>query len=74
MKETQILKDAAKDLGFSDIAYIGLYKNKQVFSVGLIDNNGFPLPTGLPVLMLLFNGSIEIVDGENSFSLLREFN
>ncbi len=43
----------------------------DVYALSLEDDNGFPLPTGLPRFVIDDAGKYELVDGEAGLKLLR---
>lgn len=72
-KIPKIVLDEAKKHGFNVVAFLGEYKGAEVYSVGIVDKDGFPLPTGLPTSILLRNGKTEIVAGNDGLKLAVAF-
>lgn len=74
MKEipTQV-KELAKKHGFNSVHYAGEYNGASAYSVGVVDSNGMPTPTGLPTYILLKDNNTSIVDGLEGLDLLIRF-
>lgn len=59
--------------GCNSIEYVGKYKNDEVYSLGEVDENGIPVPTGLPLLVLWNGERAETVSGQKSLDILSRF-
>lgn len=70
MKIPKIIKDKAEEQGFNAIEFIGVKNGFQVFSVGCVDEEENPLPTGLPTVFLLKGDKISVVSGLEALDLL----
>ena len=67
----QIVLDEAKKHGLGEMKYIGDIDGAQVYGeVGEVDEYGFPVPTGLPCLILLKDGETEFVGDIDALRLL----
>lgn len=66
----EIISQKALEMGFNAIEYIGEREGAQAFSAGCIDNNGEPIPMGLPTVLLLKGNNVEAVTGLNALDLL----
>lgn len=73
MKPNKETTAYAKNNGFNHVEYIGLYRNKRVFSLAIVDSGGYPLPIGLPVLSIESEDKASIVNGDESLSILGTF-
>lgn len=72
-KIPKIVLDEAERHGFNAVSFLGEYNGAKVYSVGIVDKDGFPLPTGLPTSILLKNGKMEIVAGNEGLKLAVAF-
>lgn len=70
MKIPKIIKDKAAEQGFNAIEFIGVKNGSQAFSVGCVDEEGNPLPTGMPTVFLLKGDKISVVSGLEALDLL----
>ena len=66
------VKLAAMRLGNS-ILFVGELDGWEIYSVGTVDKNGMPVPTGLPTLILWDGTKIKKVNGFNALDLLGRF-
>lgn len=71
MKEipTQV-KELARKHGFNSIHYAGEYNGASAYSVGVVDSNGMPTPTGFPIYILLSESGTSIISGLDGLDLL----
>lgn len=67
------VSEAADRMGCNSIEYVGVYKDAKVFGIGQVDKDGFPMPTGLPTLILWDGETAKIVGGEDSLLILTSF-
>lgn len=66
--------DKATKHRLGEIEYVGTTDNMRVYGeVPEIDENGFAVPTGLPVLILWDGKKAKIVSGEDSLLILSCF-
>jgi hypothetical protein len=49
---------------------VGHIDTSDVYSVGTVDTDGFPLPTGLPRFVLVDGETFSFVDGEDALDLM----
>lgn len=69
----QIIIDKAHSQGCNSISFCGTRKDgTEVYGIGYVDENGITEPTGLPELLLLKDGVVEIVCGFKSFDIIDE--
>lgn len=76
MKENipKIVLDEATKHRLGEMEYVGTTDNIRVYGeVPEIDENGFAVPTGLPVLILWDGKTAKIVSGEDSLRILSSF-
>lgn len=66
----KIIQDTATEQGFNSVEFIGRRKGAQAFLVGLVDDDGFAPPIGLPTVYLLKDEKITIKSGEDALNLL----
>lgn len=70
-KIPKIVLSEAEKHGLCEMEYIGEIDGTQVYGeVGEVDEDGFPIPTGLPCLILLKDGKTELVGGTEALRLL----
>ena len=69
MKVPQIVLEAARANGFNRVSYRGEIDGAKAFSVGAVDENGNPIPMGLPTFLLLKNNDISLVSGTKGLDL-----
>ena len=69
MKVPQIVKEVARTYGFNNAKYCGELDGAKVYGVETVDSNGLPVPTGLPTFLLLKDGDITIVSGNEGLDL-----
>lgn len=66
------LRSIAKDMGMNTINFVITSKEGEVFSLGLVDQQGKVVPTGLP-LLYAFNGtSVVRLSFDRAFEILSE--
>lgn len=74
MKIPKIVTETAEKHGLNGVSFVGEYKGARVFiEKGVTDEDGFPVPTGLPVLILLKDGKTEVISGLKALELLDRF-
>ncbi len=69
------VRDVAANEGCNHVEYVGTIegntRSHEVFSISEVDENGLPIPTGLPVLVLWDGEEVEeVVTGARSLKLL----
>ena len=64
-----IIKNKARELGFNSIELAKIIKGKSYYSIGVVDENGDALPTGLPTFLVLSDNQIEVVSGNEGLEL-----
>lgn len=64
------VSEAADRMGCNSVEYVGVYKDAKVFGIGQVDEDGFPMPTGLPTLILWDGETAKIIGGEDSLLIL----
>ena len=52
------------------IRFIGVHNGKNVYSIGQVGEDGIPIPSGLPHLVIWDGAKTELVTGEEGLSLL----
>lgn len=67
------LKKIAANNGYNSIEFIGILEDKEVYGMGVVDKDGFPVPTGLPNLLLWDGKEQTIIHGYESFDILDHF-
>ncbi len=68
------VSEAAAKNGLGLMQYVGIANGKQVYGeVPEVDKNGFPIPTGLPTLILWDGETAKIIGGEDSLLILSSF-
>ena len=73
-KKADILEYASKHGEyFNSVEKVGCRNGCDVFSLQLLDANGFKMPTGLPVLVIEKDGKLDLKTGDEAFALLRSF-
>ena len=70
MKVPRQVKEFATQHGFNSVLFAGTLDGASVYSVGVIGNDGTPVPTGMPTYILLKGGEPTIVSGKEGFDLL----
>lgn len=73
MRPSSETKRLANDWGFNHIKYLGQYENYSVFVFSLVDDDGMPMPTGLPVICLEQDTSCRVISGDEAFDILSFF-
>lgn len=68
---SEVLK-SAKDEACNSVEFCGTYQGEEVYSIGSVDSEGLPIPTGLPVFILYKDGNIRMVRGMKALDLLIE--
>ena len=63
---------AAQKIG-NNIRFVGELDGWYVYSVGMVDKNDIPEPTGLPNLILWDGKTVKNVDGFEAIDLLGRF-
>ena len=66
----KIIQDNAAEQGFNAVEFIGEREDAQAFSVGCVDEDGEPLPTGLPTVFLLKEDKVTVKRGVEALDLL----
>ena len=66
----KIVQDKAAEQGFNAVEFIGEREGAQAFSVGCVDEDGDPLPTGLPTVFLLKRNKVTVKNGIEALDLL----
>ena len=66
----KIIQDKAAEQGFNAVEFIGEREGAQAFSVGCVDEDGEPLPTGLPTVFLLKGNKVTVKNGIEAPDLL----
>lgn len=64
------ITEYAKKRGCNSVDYIGKRSGKDAYVMGFIDENGKPVPSGLPVIYLYDGKTIEVVSGVEGLELL----
>ncbi len=59
-----------KNQGCNQVSFLGLSDGMEVYSIGEVDKDGIPVPTGLPVLLLWDGKHIEEKNGNQALELL----
>lgn len=54
----------------NSVRKVGQYMGRDVYGLGSVDDEGLPIPTGLPLLVLWNGEKTEVVTGEKSLELL----
>lgn len=67
------IKEEAARNGFNSIDYTGRLDGSDYYSVGIADENGFPLPTGLPTFIKDSDGKLSIISGLDGLDLCSKF-
>lgn len=66
---TELIKEFAKKNGFNRWRIFKV-DNKEYVSFGLVDNEGFALPIGLPTICYEYGRDLIEVDSDRAFELL----
>lgn len=67
------IKEEAAQNGFNSIDYAGRLDGSDYYAVGIVDKNGFPLPTGLPTFIKDSDGTLSIISGLDGLDLCYKF-
>lgn len=59
-----------KEYGCNHSEYVATIENEDVYSLSRLDENGFPLPIGLPIFVLVKGDDCRVVDGNEGFELM----
>lgn len=72
MEIPKAVREEAKKQGFSrEIKYLGKSRSFEVFSQApILDNEGNPVPTGLPSLIIWGEGKVKYICGKKAFKNL----
>lgn len=65
-----IVKIAAQNKGFNSVEYEGEVDGAKVYSVGIIDKDGTPVPLGMPSYLLLKDDEVSMTSGKDGFNLM----
>lgn len=57
------------EYGFNRSEYVATVDNEKVFSLSRVDDNGFPVPMGLPLFVLVGGKGCRIVSGDEALKL-----
>lgn len=68
-----IVKKTAEENGFNCVNYAGVLDNSQVFSVGVIDEEGNPTPLGMPTFIIFKDNTPKMVSGYKGLDILISF-
>lgn len=63
MKTPKKVQELAAASGFNRAQYAGTLDGVNYFSLGIVDKNGDPLPSGLPAFVMEAGGRYSLVDG-----------
>lgn len=55
--------------GYNHSEYIATIDDEDVYALSLLDDNGFPLPVGLPSFLCVRSGKCRRVTGEDALKL-----
>lgn len=66
----KIIQNKAAKQGFNAVEFIGERNGAQAFSVGCVNEEGEPLPTGLPTVFLLRGDKVTVKSGIEALDLL----
>lgn len=73
-KIPKIVEEYASKHGLCEMEYVGEIDGSQVYKeINEVDEDGFPVPTGLPCLILLKDGETKFVGGIEALELLGRF-
>lgn len=64
------IQEIADRQGCNSVGYIGKRRGKDAYTMGWLDEDGHPEPTGLPVIYLFDGKTVETVGGEEGLGLL----
>lgn len=56
-------------LAFNHAELLGKHGKETVYGLSLLDESGLPMPTGLPVLVLVFGSKYRVMTGERALKL-----
>lgn len=65
-----IVKKTAEENGFNCVSYAGVLDTSQVFSVGVIDEEGNPIPMGMPTFIILKDNKPKMISGYKGLDIL----
>ena len=65
-----IVNKTAQNKGFNSVGYEGEIDGAKVYSVGIIDEEGTPVPLGMPTYLLLKDDEVNLVSGKDGFDLM----
>lgn len=73
-KEAKIL-DYAQEQGeaCNRAEYVGTTKSGDVYALSFVDANGFPLPMGLPRLVIAKGENYSLITGDKALKMLESF-
>ena len=57
-------------VGANEVENIASTKDGDVFALSLVDVNGFPLPVGLPNIVILKEDKLTLVSGSEALDLI----
>lgn len=57
-------------VGANEVEKIASTKDGDVFALSLVDANGFPLPVGLPNIVILKEDKLTLVSGSEALGLI----
>lgn len=57
------------EYGCNHSEYVATVENEKIYSLMQLDDNGFPIPMGLPLFVLVKENSCRIVSGEQALKL-----
>lgn len=60
-----------EEYGCNRAEYITTIENEDIYSLSKVDDNGFPVPLGLPLFVLVKGDDCRVVDGEDGLELSR---
>ena len=69
----EYIKEEAAQNGFNSIEYAGRSDGSDYYSVGIVDVEGCPLPTGLPTFIKDSDGTLSIISGLDGLDLCSKF-
>lgn len=64
-----IIKEEAARNGFNSIEYAGRLDGSDYYAVGIVDENGGPVPTGLPTFIKDCDNKLSIISGLDGLDL-----
>ena len=74
-KEAKII-DYAQEQGevCNRAEYLSTTKSGDVYALSFVDNDGFPLPMGLPRLVIAKGENYSLITGDKALKMLESFN